>query len=81
MLIGLNWVNTHLTQLIIGWVWVDFATPSFGLNCWKKKMVLDYCDLLIRHPIILYLFLPFWALKLMILHLFQIFFLGLCFDA
>ena len=28
MLIGFNWVNTHLTQLIIGWVWVDFATPN-----------------------------------------------------
>ena len=41
MLIGFNWVNTHLTQLIFGWVWshlsgwvwvgkwvwVDFATP------------------------------------------------------
>ena len=24
MLIGFNWVNTHLTQLIIGWVWVSF---------------------------------------------------------
>ena len=28
MLIGFNWVNTHLTQLLMGWVWVDFATPS-----------------------------------------------------
>ena len=42
MLIGFNWVNTHLTQLIFGWVWshlsgwvwvgkwvwVDFATPT-----------------------------------------------------
>ena len=28
MLIGFNWVNTHLTQLIIGWAWVLFKLVS-----------------------------------------------------
>ena len=30
MLIGFNWVNTHLTQLIIGWVWVSFKWMGLG---------------------------------------------------
>jgi len=37
-------------------------------------MIFKTCDLLIRHPIILYLFLPFFTLKFMILHLISNFF-------
>ena len=34
---GLNWVDTHLTQLIIGWVWVQLEWVSLGLLCHPYK--------------------------------------------
>ena len=46
------------------------------------KWIFYHCDFLIHHSNMLYLFLPFLALKFMILHLFQNFgFFGLYFDA
>ena len=48
---GLNWVDTHLTQLIIGWVWVQlsgwvwayFATPTKHTHSQKRNTIGKPC--------------------------------------
>ena len=40
--------------------------PTKVLALIATKMIFKNCNLLIRHPIILYLFLPFFTLKFMI---------------
>ena len=67
-----------------GWIKKSTFWPCLvrGLFLIAVKWIFKYCDLLICHPFVLYLFLPFLAWKLVILHIFQIFrIFGLYFDA